>query len=160
MHKKEESVKNQAFETAAQLRDEIKAEKEKLTDLQKKWEDTREKEKVTLTADDVASVLAKMTGIPLFRLEEGESKRLLRMEEELKKSIVGQEEAITVLSRTLRRARAGLGDPRRPIGTFLFLGPTGVGKTELARSLAMFLFDDAEALIRIDMSEYMEKFAV
>jgi ATP-dependent Clp protease ATP-binding subunit ClpC len=160
LHKKEESVKNQAFESAAQLRDEIKAEKEKLADLQKKWEETREKDKVTLTADDVASVLAKMTGIPLFRLEEGESKRLLRMEEELKKSIVGQEEAITVLSRTLRRSRAGLGDPRRPIGTFLFLGPTGVGKTELARSLAMFLFDDAEALIRIDMSEYMEKFAV
>jgi ATP-dependent Clp protease ATP-binding subunit ClpC len=160
LHRKEESVKNQAFETAAQLRDEIKAEKEKLADLQKKWEETREKEKVTLTADDVASVLAKMTGIPLFRLEEGESKRLLRMEDELKKSIVGQEEAITTLSRTLRRARAGLGDPRRPIGTFLFLGPTGVGKTELARSLALFLFDDAEALIRIDMSEYMEKFAV
>ncbi|PWB74023.1 hypothetical protein C3F09_04445 [candidate division GN15 bacterium] len=160
IRRKEESVKNQAFETAAQLRDEIKAEKEHLAELQKRWEETREKEKVTLTGDDVAMVLAKMTGIPLFRLEEKESQRLLRMEEELKKSIVGQEEAITILSRTLRRARAGLNDPRRPIGTFLFLGPTGVGKTELARSLATFLFDDVESLIRIDMSEYMEKFAV
>ena len=101
-----------------------------------------------------------MTGIPLFRLEEKESQRLLRMEEELTKSIIGQAEAITILSRTLRRARAGLNDPRRPIGTFIFLGPTGVGKTELARSLATFLFDDVESLIRIDMSEYMEKFAV
>ena len=160
MHKKEESVKNQAFETAAQLRDEIKAEREKLADLTKKWEETREKERVTLSADDVAMVLSKITGIPLFRLEEKESQRLLRMEEELKKQIVGQEEAIITLSRTLRRARAGLGDPRRPIGTFLFLGPTGVGKTELARALANFLFDDPEALIRVDMSEYMEKFAV
>ena len=160
VRRKEEAVKNQAFETAAQLRDEIKAEKEHLADLQKRWEEAREKEKVTLTGDDVAMVLAKMTGIPLFRLEEKESQRLLRMEEELKKSIVGQEEAITILSRTLRRARAGLNDPRRPIGTFLFLGPTGVGKTELARSLATFLFDDVESLIRVDMSEYMEKFAV
>jgi len=160
VRRKEEAVKNQAFETAAQLRDEIKAEKEHLADIQKRWEETREKEKVTLTGDDVAMVLAKMTGIPLFRLEEKESQRLLRMEEELTKSIVGQEEAITILSRTLRRARAGLNDPRRPIGTFMFLGPTGVGKTELARSLATFLFDDVESLVRVDMSEYMEKFAV
>ncbi|HVP06584.1 MAG TPA: ATP-dependent Clp protease ATP-binding subunit, partial [Candidatus Acidoferrum sp.] len=158
--RKEEAVKNQAFETAAQLRDEIKAQKERLVEEQKKWEEMREREKVTLTAEDVASLLAKMTGIPLFRLEEKESQRLLRMEDELRKTIVGQEEAIATLGRTLRRARAGLGDPRRPIGTFLFLGPTGVGKTELARSLANFLFDDPEALIRIDMSEYMEKFAV
>jgi len=160
VRRKEEAVKNQAFETAAQLRDEIKAEKEHLAELQRSWEETREKEKVTLTGDDVAMVLAKMTGIPLFRLEEKESQRLLRMEEELTKSIIGQAEAITILSRTLRRARAGLNDPRRPIGTFIFLGPTGVGKTELARSLATFLFDDVESLIRIDMSEYMEKFAV
>ncbi|MDZ4723825.1 MAG: ATP-dependent Clp protease ATP-binding subunit [candidate division Zixibacteria bacterium] len=159
-HKKEEAVKNQAFETAAQLRDEIKAEKERLTEMQKKWEEQREKEKITLTADDVASVLAKMTGIPLFRLEEKESQRLLRMEDELRKTVVGQDEAIGVLSKAIRRARAGLGDPRRPIGTFIFLGPTGVGKTELARELAAFLFDDADSLIRIDMSEYMEKFAI
>jgi ATP-dependent Clp protease ATP-binding subunit ClpC len=158
--KKEQAVKNQAFETAAQLRDEIKAKKEELAQLQKKWEDSREKEKVTLTAEDVATVLAKMTGIPLFRLEESESKRLLHMEEELTKSIVGQSEAITTISKAIRRARAGLGDPRRPIGVFMFLGPTGVGKTELARSLAKFLFEDPESLVRIDMSEYMEKFAV
>ena len=157
---KEKAVKNQAFETAAQLRDEIKMKKEKLADLQKNWEESRNKEKVVLTADDVATVLAKMTGIPLFRLEESESKRLIRMEEELKKTIVGQEDAIKVVSQSIRRARAGLGDPRRPIGTFIFLGPTGVGKTELARTLSNFLFEDTESLIRIDMSEYMEKFAV
>ncbi len=158
--KKEAAVKNQAFETAAQLRDEIKAEKEKLARLQKQWEEAREQEKITLTEDDVATVLSKITGIPLFRLEEKESQRLLRMEEELKKTIVGQDEAIGIISKAIRRARAGLGDPRRPIGTFIFLGPTGVGKTELARSLATFLFDDVDSLIRIDMSEYMEKFAV
>jgi ATP-dependent Clp protease ATP-binding subunit ClpC len=157
---KEDAVKNQAFETAAQLRDDIKAKREELEQIQKEWEEARENDRATLNADDVATVLAKMTGIPLFRMEENESKRLLRMEDELKKSIVGQEEAIEKISKSIRRARAGLGDPRRPIGTFLFLGPTGVGKTELARSLATFLFDDVESLIRIDMSEYMEKFAV
>ena len=159
--RKEDAVKNQAFETAAQLRDEIKAEKERLAQLQADWEEQREKEKITLTADDVSTVLAGITGIPLFRLEEQESQRLLRMEDELKKVIVGQDEAITILSKAIRRARAGLGDPGRPIGTFMFLGPTGVGKTELARQLAGFLFDDdADSLVRIDMSEYMEKHAV
>ncbi len=159
-HTKEDAVKNQAFETAAQLRDEIKATKEQLTDLAREWDKHREKDRVTLTAEDVAQVLAKMTGIPLFRLEEKESQRLLRMEDELRKTIVGQSEAIGVLAKAIRRARAGLSDPRRPIGSFLFLGPTGVGKTELTRSLATFLFDDVDSLIRIDMSEYMEKFAV
>jgi ATP-dependent Clp protease ATP-binding subunit ClpC len=158
--KKEQSVKNQAFETAAQLRDEIKAKKDALNQMQKDWETAREEQNIILTDEEVAAVLAKMTGIPLFRLEESESKRLLRMEEELGKSIIGQEEAITTISKAIRRARAGLADPRRPIGTFMFLGPTGVGKTELARSLTKFLFDDADSLIRIDMSEYMEKFAV
>jgi len=158
--KKEQAVKNQAFETAAQLRDEIKAKKDEVAELQKKWEESREKEKVVLSAEDVATVLAKMTGIPLFRLEENESKRLLRMEEEIRKTIVGQDEAIATIAKSIRRARAGLSDPRRPIGVFMFLGPTGVGKTELARSLAAFLFEDTESLIRIDMSEYMEKFAV
>ncbi len=158
--KKEESVKNQAFETAAQLRDEIKAKKEELANLHKKWEESRDKERVVLGSEDVATVLAKMTGIPLFRLEEAESKRLLRMEDELRKTIVGQDEAIGTIAKSIRRARAGLSDPRRPIGVFMFLGPTGVGKTELARSLAAFLFEDMESLVRIDMSEYMEKFAV
>ncbi len=158
--KKEQSVKNQAFETAAQLRDEIKAKKDKLDQMQKDWETAREEQKIVLTDDDVAAVLARMTGIPLFRMEESESKRLLRMEEELGKTIIGQIEAITIIAKAIRRARAGLADPRRPIGAFMFLGPTGVGKTELARCLAKFLFDDPDSLIRIDMSEYMEKFAV
>ena len=157
---KEKSVKNQAFETAAQLRDELKFKKEQLQKMQEEWEEKREKEKVVLNGDDIAQVVSKITGIPLFRLEEKESKRLLRMEDELKKVIVGQDEAIEKLAKSIRRARAGLGDPRRPIGSFIFLGPTGVGKTELARQLAEFLFEDADSLIRIDMSEYMEKFAV
>ena len=158
--RKEDAVKNQAFETAAKLRDEIKAEKEKLAKLQADWELQRQRERITLTSDDVAVVLSKITGIPLFRLEEKESRRLLRMEDDLRKTIVGQDEAIAIIARAIRRARAGLSDPRRPIGTFIFLGPTGVGKTELARQLAKFLFDDADSLVRIDMSEYMEKHAV
>jgi len=157
---KEKAVRNQAFETAAQLRDELKFQKEKLEQMQIDWEEKREKEKIVLTEEDIAQVVSKITGIPLFRLEEKESKRLLRMEEELKKRIVGQDEAVQVLAKSIRRARAGLGDPRRPIGSFIFLGPTGVGKTELARALAEFLFEDVDSLIRIDMSEYMEKFAV
>jgi ATP-dependent Clp protease ATP-binding subunit ClpC len=157
---KEKAVKNQAFERAAQLRDELKFKKEKLAEMKKEWEEQRDKQRVTLREDDIAQVVSKITGIPLFRLEEKESRRLLRMEEELKKKIVGQTEAIATIARAIRRARAGLGDPRRPIGSFIFLGPTGVGKTELARALAEFLFEDTESLIRIDMSEYMEKFAV
>lgn len=158
--KKEDAVKSQAFETAARYRDEVKFKKEKLAEMQKEWDLQREKEQIELNAEDIAQVVSSITGIPLFRLEEKESKRLLRMEESLKERIVGQDEAISVITRAIRRARAGLGDPRRPIGSFLFLGPTGVGKTELARQLAEFLFEDAESLIRIDMSEYMEKFAV
>ena len=159
-NEKEQSVKNQAFETAAQLRDELKSKREKLVELQKQWEDQREEKKTILTGEDIAAVLSQITGIPLFRLEEKESKRLLRMEDELKKRLVGQEEAIEAVSKAIRRARSGIGDPRRPIGSFIFLGPTGVGKTELARILAEFLFEDPDALIRVDMSEYMEKFAV
>ena len=158
--KKEQAVKNQAFETAAKLRDELKAQREKLAEMQKDWEEKREQNKVILTEEDISRVLSQITGIPLFRLEEKESKRLLRMEEELKKRVVGQEEAIEVISKAIRRARSGLADPRRPIGSFIFLGPTGVGKTELARALSEFLFEDPESLIRVDMSEYMEKFAV
>jgi ATP-dependent Clp protease ATP-binding subunit ClpC len=157
---KEKAVKNQAFETAAQLRDDLKFKKQKLQDLKQDWEEKREKQKIILKADDISQIVSQMTGIPLFRLEEKESKRLLRMEEELKKRIVGQDEPIGTITKAIRRARAGLSDPRRPIGSFMFLGPTGVGKTELARVLAEFLFEDAESLIRIDMSEYMEKFAV
>jgi ATP-dependent Clp protease ATP-binding subunit ClpC len=158
--KKEDSVKNQEFEKAAQLRDDLKFKKEELEQMRKKWEEEREKQTVRLTAEDVALVVSKMTGIPVFRLEEKESKKLLRMEQEIKKRIVGQEEAISAITKAIRRSRAGLGDPRRPIGSFIFLGPTGVGKTELGRALAAFLFEDEESLVRIDMSEYMEKFSV
>lgn len=158
--RKEDAVKNQEFEKAAHLRDELKNKREELAHMKAKWEEEREQQKIELSGEDVAQVVAKITGIPLFRLEEKESKRLLRMEEEIKKKIVGQDEAIKAIAKAIRRARAGLGDPRRPIGSFVFLGPTGVGKTELSRALAEFMFEDPNALVRIDMSEYMEKFAV
>jgi ATP-dependent Clp protease ATP-binding subunit ClpC len=157
---KENAVKDQEFEAAARLRDELKMAREQLEKRKKEWQEEREKAMYVLTAEDVAAVVSKMTGIPVFRLEEKESKKLLRMQEELNKQIIGQEEAIAVLTKAIRRARAGLGDPRRPIGSFIFLGPTGVGKTEMARVLAEFLFEDPDSLIRIDMSEYMEKFSV
>jgi ATP-dependent Clp protease ATP-binding subunit ClpC len=157
---KDLAVKNQEFEKAAQLRDELKFKKDELEANKRKWEEEKSKEVVILTADDIAEVVSKMTGIPVFRLEEKESRKLLRMEEELKKRIVGQDEAVTAITKAIRRSRAGLADPRRPIGSFIFLGPTGVGKTELAKALAAFLFEDEESLIRIDMSEYMEKFSV
>lgn len=157
---KEKAVKNQEFERAAHLRDELKIKTAKLEQMKRDWEEGKGRERATLTSEDVACVVSKMTGIPLFKLEEKESRKLLRMEEELKKRIVGQEEAISVISKAIRRNRAGLGDPRRPIGSLIFLGPTGVGKTELARALAASLFEDENSLIRIDMSEYMEKFSV
>jgi ATP-dependent Clp protease ATP-binding subunit ClpB len=116
--------------------------------------------KEEVTADDIAEIVSKWTGIPVTRMLEGETAKLIRMEERLHQRVVGQDEAIAAVSDAVRRARAGLKDPRRPIGSFLFLGPTGVGKTELARALAQFLFDDEGAMVRIDMSEYMEKFAV
>jgi ATP-dependent Clp protease ATP-binding subunit ClpC len=157
---KEQAVKNQEFERAAQLRDTIKLKREELDNLKKQWEEKRNTEKIELKEDDIAAVISKITGIPLFKLEEKESKKLLRMEDEISKNIVGQMEAIAKIARAIRRARAGLKDPIRPIGSFIFLGPTGVGKTELAKVLSQFLFEDVESLVRIDMSEYMEKFAV
>ena len=157
---KDASVKNQEFEKAAQLRDQIKLKKEQLEDDKKTWEEKRANQKVVIKADDIAAVISKMTGIPLFKLEEQESRKLLRMEEELSERIIGQNEAINSIAKAIRRTRAGLKDPHKPIGTFIFLGPTGVGKTELAKQLAAFLFEDEDSLVRIDMSEYMEKFAV
>ena len=157
---KEAAVKSQEFERAAQLRDTIKFKREEYEKLKKEWEEQRNSEKIELKEDDIAFVISKMTGIPLFKLEEKESKKLLRMEDELSRRVVGQEEAINAISKAIRRTRAGLKDPHRPIGSFLFLGPTGVGKTELAKALSAFLFEDEESLVRIDMSEYMEKFAV
>ena len=116
--------------------------------------------KEEVDAEDIAEVVAKWTGIPVSRLLEGEMQKLLHMEDRLRERVVGQDEALLLVANAVRRARAGLGDPRRPIGSFLFLGPTGVGKTELARALAEFLFDDEHAMVRIDMSEYMEKHTV
>ncbi len=157
---KEQAVKNQEFEKAAQLRDTIKFKKEELEQMKRDWEEKRNKERIELKEEDIAVVISKMTGIPLFKLEEKESQKLLRMEDELGKRVIGQEEAITAIAKAIRRTRAGLKDPHRPIGSFIFLGPTGVGKTELAKVLSEFLFEDQDALVRIDMSEYMEKFAV
>ncbi len=159
-HEKEQAVKNQEFEKAAQLRDELKFKKDELENLKKQWEENKNKQRVKLSSEDIARVISKITGIPVFRMEEAESQKLLRMEEELGKVIIGQNDAIRSISKALRRARAGLKDPRRPIGSFIFLGPTGVGKTELAKKLAGFLFEDEDSLVRIDMSEYMEKFSV
>jgi len=158
--RKQEAVKNQEFERAAELRDKLRKLGQKLEKAMQDWEKERKENKVLLTAADIAEVISKMTDIPVQRLEESESQKLLRMEEELHRRIVGQDEAIRAISRAIRRTRVGLKAPNRPIGSFVFLGPTGVGKTELARALAEFLFEDPDALVRIDMSEYMEKFAI
>ncbi len=157
---KDLAVKGQEFEKAAQLRDTIKSQKEQLENEKKEWDEKRASQKTELKAEDISAVISKMTGIPLFKLEEKESKKLLRMEKDISKRIVGQNESIAAIARAIRRTRAGLKDPHKPIGSFIFLGPTGVGKTELAKALSEFLFEDEEALVRIDMSEYMEKFAV
>ena len=157
---KESAVKVQQFEKAAQLRDKEKKLEAELIKVKEKWETGRRKNKAEVTEEDIAEIVSSWTGIPVFSLKEEEAQKLLRMEEELHKRIVGQDEAIISISRAIRRARAGMKNPKRPIGSFIFLGPTGVGKTELARSLAEFLFGDENALISLDMSEYMEKFAV
>ncbi len=155
---KEEAVRRQEFEKAAELRDEQKKLTEFLKRKRKEWE--KKGSFPVVTEEDIACVVSNWTGIPLSKLEEQESARLLRMEDELRQRIVGQDSAISAIAKAIRRSRAGVKDPRRPIGSFIFLGPTGVGKTELARVLARFLFGDEEALIRLDMSEYMEKFNV
>lgn len=157
---KQALIQGQEFEKAAVLRDKEKEQERKLIELKKNWDKTRMAEMATVDEEDIAAVIASMTGVPATRLEEKESAKLLRMEAELKKRIVGQDAAVTAIAKSVRRNRAGLRDPRRPIGSFVFLGPSGVGKTELARVLALFLFDDEDSLIRIDMSEFMEKFAV
>ena len=157
---KEEAIKTQEFERAADLRDKMKKMRQKLQEEKEKWEAMKSKEEAVVTWEDIAYVASKWTGIPMIKLGEKESEKLLRMEEELHKRVVGQEEAIVSISKAIRRSRAGIGNPKKPIGSFMFLGPTGVGKTELARALSQFLFDDEDALIRFDMSEYMEKFNV
>jgi ATP-dependent Clp protease ATP-binding subunit ClpC len=155
---KEAAIKAQDFEKAAALRDSEKQAKDKLERILADWREQREEQSVLVTGDDIMHIVSKWTGVPLHRMEEQETQKLLRMEEELKSQVVGQDEAVTTISKALRRSRADLKDPRRPIGSFVFLGPTGVGKTFLARCLAEFMFGDADALIQIDMSEYMEKF--
>ncbi len=153
-------IENQEFEKAVELRDKEEELRDKLDVVKADWDKGRDASEPCITEDDIADVVSSMTGIPLSRIEEKESVRLLNMEQELAGKVVGQEEAIKVLTKAIRRSRSGLKDMKRPIGSFLFLGPTGVGKTELAKVLAEFLFGSEDALIRLDMSEYMEKFNV
>jgi len=155
---KEGTIKAQDFEKAAALRDSEKQAKEKLERILAEWRESREEKEVVVTDDDIMHVVSKWTGVPLQRMEQKETQKLLMMENELKGKVIGQDEAVIAISKALRRSRADLKDPRRPIGSFIFLGPTGVGKTFLAQTLAEFMFGDREALIQIDMSEYMEKF--
>jgi ATP-dependent Clp protease ATP-binding subunit ClpC len=155
---KEDAIKAQDFEKAAGLRDKEKQTKEKLDTILARWREEREERQVTVTGDDMMHIVSKVTGVPLQRMEQKETEKLLKMEEELRCKVIGQDEAVIAISKALRRSRADLKDPRRPIGSFIFLGPTGVGKTFLAQTLAEFMFGDRDALIQIDMSEYMEKF--
>jgi ATP-dependent Clp protease ATP-binding subunit ClpC len=157
---KEEAVRDQNFEKAAALRDRERDLQQQIRQVQEDWERERQTTRPTIDEEAVAFIVGRWTGIPVTRIQEAEASRLLRMEDELHVSVIGQDEAIKAVSRAIRRSRAGLKDPNRPIGSFIFSGPTGVGKTELARSLAKFLFSDPSAFIRVDMSEYMEKFSV
>jgi len=158
--KKEKAIKEQDFEGAASMRDLEKQAKEKMEGVLESWKSDREEKRVTVDEDDILQVVSKWTGIPLQRMEQGEAERLLKIEGELTRTVIGQREAVVAMSKALRRSRADLKDPKRPIGTFALLGPTGVGKTLLAKTLAETMFGDAKSLIQIDMSEYMEKFTV
>jgi ATP-dependent Clp protease ATP-binding subunit ClpC len=157
---KEQAIENQEFEKAAALRDEERKLAGKKRELEEEWESGESVERPAIGEEEIADIVSMWTGIPVFKLTEAETQKLMRMEEELHKRVIGQHPAIEVISKAIRRSRAGLKDPKRPTGSFIFLGPSGVGKTELARTLAEFLFGDDEAMIRIDMSEYMEKHAV
>ena len=157
---KESAIRAQEFEKAAAYRDREKELRQEYYRLKKEWSENKNVKRAEVGEEDIALIISSMTKIPVTKLEEREQAKLVRMEEELGRFIVGQEEAVTAIAKAIRRNRAGLRDPRRPIGTFVFLGPTGVGKTELARVIANFLFGDPESLIRVDMSEFMEKFAV
>jgi ATP-dependent Clp protease ATP-binding subunit ClpC len=157
---KETAVRDQNFERAAGLRDKERELQGEIRRTQEEWDKRKQSHRPVLGEEEIAFIVSRWTGIPVTRLQEAETTRLLRMEDELHTSVIGQDEAIRALARSIRRSRAGLKDPKRPIGSFVFSGPTGVGKTELARSLARFLFADETALIRVDMSEYMEKFSV
>lgn len=157
---KEEAIKAQKFEEAAAFRDQERVATEAMNAVMEEWRNSRDQTVVTVTAEDIMTIISKWTGIPHYKMEEKDTARLLKMEEEIEKTVIGQHEAVVSISKALRRSRADLRDPKRPIGSFVFLGPTGVGKTLLAKALAEFMFNDADALIQIDMSEYMEKFAV
>jgi ATP-dependent Clp protease ATP-binding subunit ClpC len=158
---KEASIENQEFEKAASLRDKERKLTQKKRELEEQWRTSEnQEEQPQVGEEDIADIVSMWTGIPVFKLTEAESARLVRMEEELHKRVIGQEEAIVAVAKSIRRARAGIKDPKRPTGSFIFLGPSGVGKTELARTLAEFLFGDEDAMIQVDMSEYMEKHSV
>ena len=154
---KDASVQSQEFEKAASLRDSEQRLREQLEETKKVWKEKQGQENSEVTVEDVASVVASWTGIPVSKLAQTETDKLLNLEDLLHNRVIGQDEAVVAISKAVRRARAGLKDPKRPIGSFIFLGPTGVGKTELARALAEAMFGDEDAMIRIDMSEYMEK---
>ncbi len=157
---KESYIKSQDFEKAAKMRDKEREAREKLERMRMEWAKKRDNITPVITAEDIARVVSQWTKIPLIRLEEKESEKLLKLEENMNKVVIGQEEAISAIARAVRRSRARIKDPRRPIGSFIFLGPTGVGKTLLARVLSEFMFGDENALIQLDMSEYMDKFNV
>src|SRR5207302_327859 len=154
---KESAISAQQYELAAELRDREAKLRSRIEKLESGWQSQQGTEKPVVTSEDIAHVVAMWTGIPVMRIAEEESARLLQMEGALHGRVIGQDDAVTVVAKAVRRARAGLKDPRRPIGSFIFLGPTGVGKTELARALAEYMFDSEDALIRLDMSEFMER---
>ena len=157
---KDTAIREQDFEKAAELRDNERELQEEVERRQEAWEEERKSHRPVIGEQEVAFIVSRWTGVPVTRLQEAETARLIGMEDELHKRVIGQEEAIAAISRAIRRSRAGLKNPHRPIGSFIFSGPTGVGKTELARALAELLFEDRDSLIRVDMSEYMEKFSV
>ena len=157
---KEEAIATQNFEKAAKLRDKQRTKKEKLEEEQAKWKDGNTKNVITLNKENIAEVIARWTGIPAYKITETESDKLRHLEENLHKRVIGQNEAVSAVAKAIRRGRVGLTDPNRPTGSFLFLGPTGVGKTELAKALAEAMFGNEDAMIRIDMSEFMESHSV
>ena len=157
---KNEAIKEQQYNAAAGYRDKIKEAEARLAEMKKEWEEKEELERPTVTEEDVAEVIAMMTGVPVKRIAKNEGERLMKMADELQGKVIGQDDAIVKIAKAIRRNRAGLKDPNKPIGTFIFLGPTGVGKTYLAKVLAEYLFDSQDSIVRIDMSEYMEKHTV
>jgi ATP-dependent Clp protease ATP-binding subunit ClpC len=158
--KEQELSENQEVSKLSKIKEKKKELKKELEDMKKKWREEKEKKWPVITEEDIAIVASKWTGIPVTRLNQSETEKLIHMEEELHKRLIGQDEAVKIISQAIKRSRTGMKDPKKPIGNFIFLGPTGVGKTELARTLAEFLFGNEDAMVRIDMSEYMEKFSV